>query len=324
MNTTVNGSSCSNPANSTAEKIVKTFALCLILVVSLVGNSCLGVVVYKTQTMRKPVNYLIINMAISDLLYPVFFLPVKITLLYTDSWLISGPLGQVLCKLLHFLTNISSVVSIETLVLITVDRFGAVVFPLRSPLISSKLCPFFILATWIVAMAMNSPHLLSTKLIEYPGKLTCENRWNEAFGESSSYANYVLAIFIVFLYIPFALLAVLYSIVLIKLKKQVLPGEQSANAEKHRARRNRSVLKMAIAILLGFVLCWAPYSIIALVGGFAWNSASVSCGIIHRRYYLIALYTVYANCAINPCICFIFSGNYRQGLKSLLNYAVQD
>ena len=53
--------------------------------------------------------------------------------------------------------------SIQSLVLIAVDRFGAVVFPLRSPLISSKLCPFFILATPSLGSArwLSSPHISS-------------------------------------------------------------------------------------------------------------------------------------------------------------------
>ena len=70
----------------------------------------------------------------------------------TDSFLIGGQLGQALCKLLPFFGNVSIVVSTQNLILIAVDRFGAVVFPLRSPLIRSKLCPFFILATWVIAI----------------------------------------------------------------------------------------------------------------------------------------------------------------------------
>ena len=58
------------------------------------------------------------------------------------------------------------------------------VFPLRSPLISSKLCPFFILTTCIVAIADNSTELIVLKLVEYQGKLVCERHWNEVFGES--------------------------------------------------------------------------------------------------------------------------------------------
>jgi len=56
MNTTVNGTSCSRSTNAVAEKIGKTLVFYLILVVSLVGNSLLGVIVCKTQTMRKPMN----------------------------------------------------------------------------------------------------------------------------------------------------------------------------------------------------------------------------------------------------------------------------
>ena len=149
MNTTVNGSSCSFLPNSTAVKIGKTFAYCLIFAVSLVGNSFIGIIVCKTPALRKPINYFIVNLAMSDLLFPIFLLPWDLADLYMDSqWLvISGPLGQALCKLVSILTDVSSFVSIQSLILIAVDRFGAVVFPLRSPLISSKLCPFFILAT---------------------------------------------------------------------------------------------------------------------------------------------------------------------------------
>ena len=116
MNTTVNGSSCSFLPNSTGEKIGKTFAYCLIFAVSLVGNSFIGIIVCKTPALRKPINYFIVNMAMSDLLFPIFLLPIPWDLadLYVDSqWLvISGPLGQALCKLVLFLVDVSGAVSI--------------------------------------------------------------------------------------------------------------------------------------------------------------------------------------------------------------------
>ena len=199
MDTAVNGSSsCSSLLNPTAEKIGNTFAFCLILVVSMVGNSLIGTIVYRTPTLRKPINYFIANMAMSDLLYPIFLFPLKITELYVDSWLIAGGIGLALCKLLPFLSDISTMVSTQSVVLIAVDRFGAVVVPLSSPVIGPKLCPFFILATWIVAMAVHSPYLFAHELVEDQGKLTCTMQWNDAFGESSSFANYFLAGFIVF------------------------------------------------------------------------------------------------------------------------------
>ena len=315
MNTTVNGSSCSSLFNPTAAQIGKTFAYCLILVVSLLGNSFIGIIVYKTQTLRKPINFFIVNMAMSDLLYPIFLFPRKLTYLHADSWLISGPLGQVLCKLARFLPEVSAVVSIQSLVLIAVDRFGAVLFPLRSPLISSKLCPFFILDTWIIAMAVFSPYLVAFKLAVYPGQLHCLARWNEAFGESFSFKNYAISIFVVFCYFPIVILTILYSIIVIKLKSQKIPGEQSTNNEHQPAKMNRNVLKMAIAIVLGFVLCFVPWSItLFILLEFAPDSLPCSLFI----YRDISWFMSVSNCAINPCICFIFSSNYRNALKRLL------
>ena len=319
VNTTTNGTqpfrplSCINP---TTEKIGSTVAYCLIFVVSLAGNIFIGIIVYKTKTMRKPINFLIVNMAMSDLLYPIFLLPRMLTELYVDSWLISGPLGQVLCKLVLFLQHVSVSVSIQSLVLIAVDRFGAVVFPLRSPLVSSKLCPFFILATWIFAMAAWSPYLFAYKLVEYPGGVQCRLQWTEAFGDSSSYGNYKLITNVAGIYTSLVLIAILYTIIYFKLKTKIIPGEQSANARQQREKRERNVLKMAIAIVLGFAVCWMPISIVWIL--FFFVSDIWSCAF--QYFWFVADCMAISYCAVNPCICFIFSKNYRQSLRNLLRY----
>ena len=160
MNSTVNGSSgswsCFAQLNSTAWKIGGTVTYCLIIIVSLAANSLIVMIVFKTPNLRKPINYFIANTASSDLLFPIFRVSFNLSQLHTNSViLIGGKLGQALCKLVPFFTTVSFTVSIQNLILIAVDRFGAVVFPLRSPLIRSKLCPFLILATWIVAAAVS-------------------------------------------------------------------------------------------------------------------------------------------------------------------------
>ena len=315
LNETMNGTQSSSCYwNPTATKIGITFALCLIFIVSLAGNTVIGIIVYKTKTMRKPINFLIVNMAMSDLLFAIFWIPRKIQLLYIYSWLIGGPLGQALCKLVYFFSNVSFAVSMQSLVLIAVDRFGAVVFPLRSPFISSKLCLFFILATWIIAMAVYSPYLVAVKLVEYPGGLVCAQSWKEVFGESSFVVRYIVSILVIFYLIPLVLTAILYIIIYIKLKSQKIPGEQSANAAQQRQQRERNVLKMVIAIVLGFAVCWLPHNILA---AFLSDSDRWSCGLIYFLSFISVMF--WATCAINPCICFIFSRNYREGLKTLLS-----
>ena len=266
MNSTANGFSGSwSCLNFSALKIGGTVTLCLIFIVSLVANSLIVMIVYKTPNLRKPINFFIANMASSDLLYPIFWIPWYLSHLHTNSFPVGGKAGQALCKLVPFFSDVSFVVSIQNLILIAVDRFGAVVFPLRSPLIRSKLCPFFILSTWIVAVAFTSPDLFTNELVESPEGTWCDHEWEKVFGESSSVESFLQAYEILFIYIPVLLLVILYSIIVIKLKTQAHPGEQSANTQQQRNRRNRNVLQMSIAIVTVFVLCWLPFSINFLI-----------------------------------------------------------
>ena len=115
--------------------------------------------------------------------------------------------------------------------------------------------------------------------------------------------------------VSFASIVILYSLILFKLKSQKTPGEQSVNAVKQREKRKRNVLRMAVAIVTGFVVCWGPSNIMPLLNAFVWNN-SFSCEI--AGYWLITLFMTYANCAVNPYICFAFSGKYRESLKGLL------
>ena len=212
MNTTVNGSivsfwSCSGLINPEAEKIGATVANSLSLVFALVGNFLLVLIVSKTPTLRKPINLLIANMATSDLLYPTFLFPVQLAEMHVGTLFIGGTFGQVLCKLQIFLADASSFVSIQSLILIAVDRFGAAVVPLRSRLITRKLCLFFIIATWITAMAVLSPFLVANKVVKYRERLMCVSLWMEIFG--GTFEKYGPAVVVVFFYIPFVLVVIL-------------------------------------------------------------------------------------------------------------------
>ena len=65
--------------------------------------------------------------------------------------------------------------------------------------------------------------------------------------------------------IPFVLMFILYLVIFLKLKSQRGPGERSMNAQIQRLRRKRNALKLSIAIVLGFAVCWIPFTIFALV-----------------------------------------------------------
>ena len=89
-------------------------------------NTCL-----QNAHLETPINFFIVNMAMSDLLFAILLLPRELTYLYADSWLISGPVGQALCKLVPFLADVSFGVSIQSLVMMAVDQIWSC--PISSP-----------------------------------------------------------------------------------------------------------------------------------------------------------------------------------------------
>jgi len=133
------------------------------------------IIVYKNRDLRKTVNYFIVNMAVSDLLFPMFFLPVQITQLATDSrqWHVSGILGSIFCTSSNFLREVTLLVSTQSLAWISIDRFAAVVFLMKLGLISTKIHTLAPISTWILAGVENIPWVLTSKLVESGSNRFC-------------------------------------------------------------------------------------------------------------------------------------------------------
>ena len=61
---------------------------------------------------------MIANMAMSNLLFPIFLFPLNLVELQADTWHIRDPLYQNLGKIGFFLSTISAAMSIQSLILI--------------------------------------------------------------------------------------------------------------------------------------------------------------------------------------------------------------
>ena len=284
--------SCSVTFNLAEHKIGVTIALCILFVFSLLGNSLIGVVVYKTPTLRKPINFLIVNMAMSDLLFSLIVVPVTLVYLHLHSWAITkGALASTTCKVTPYLVGVSIFVSTQSLVAIAVDRFVAVVFPLRVSLLTSKRCPLCIASIWIVSMLLAIPPLLTNILVEFDGKFFCVTNWKEFEGLGDGLS---IALATLFVYFPSALLIILYATIFTKLKSQKIPGEGSTYSERERAKRNRNVLRMAVAIVFTFILCQLPGTTTVLV--FLHKGNSLNCEFL--VYLQMLLFVAYS--AVKP------------------------
>ena len=111
----------------------------LILLPSLIGNTLLITIVFKRPELRNTVNYFIVNMAVSDFVFPLLSIPVRLAAIVSSSWQwhIEGMSGLIFCKFYVFVERVSLAVSGQSLCWIALDRFVAVVFPMKVHLISS-------------------------------------------------------------------------------------------------------------------------------------------------------------------------------------------
>ena len=146
------------------EKAILIATYYIMLLVTLIGNVLIILVFSKYKPLRKSINYFVVNMAVSDLFTPLTIMPFTIA-----ETLSSGPFlsrleqpefANIICKLCYFLPDVSLLVSIQSLMLISVDRLIAVVFPLKIKLISCKVRLVCILVSWIVAIATHAHYLL--------------------------------------------------------------------------------------------------------------------------------------------------------------------
>ena len=139
--------------NSSVEaKALKVSAWSLIFLLSSIGNVLMITTVLKTRALHSNNSFFMVNMAISDLLVPLFVVPQQVmSEIAGYAWHVYGVFGACVCKIIHFAGEISIPVSILTMIVIAVERFHCVVFPLRPPLISAVRFRIIVAAIWLVS-----------------------------------------------------------------------------------------------------------------------------------------------------------------------------
>ena len=299
MNASRNEPSRSVTFNLAEHKIGVAMALCILFVFPLLGNSLIVAVIYKRPTLRKPINFLIVNMAMSNLLFSLIFVPVTLVYLHLNSWAINEVvMANITCNVTPYLAAVFLLVSVQSLVVIAVDRYVAVVFPLRVSLLTSKRCLLCIVSIWIISMLVAIPHLDANKLFEYDGMFFCVTDWKEALGDGMSVDDFYLGFATLFIFFPCALLIILYATIFTKHKSQKIAGQGSTLSERQRAKRNRNALNMAVAIVFTFIVCQLPSTVLVLLSLHSANLLPCTFFI----YSQIVLLVSFAYSAVNLCI----------------------
>lgn len=302
----------SSAACSETVSAMFTMSLSVISAAAFIGNILVATTFIKTPSLRTSTNYLIVNMAVSDVLGPFFnWLLYASEGMLTTNIYINQPSASFVCKIAMYLRAVSQTVSVLSLVLIAFDRFIAIVFPLKITVLDVKIRVIFMSLSWIIPILSAIPYILFTGIIQVGEHTFCRFMMDE--GALTIF--YGVGFFLIYL-VPLILIITLYSSITISLKKRPRPGNlMKGHQSDKRRKQHQKILKILVAIVLAFSVCWTPLCVYLFL-------KKIYPTLFVKDTCLILLGFAFYICpslstAMNPVILFVFSTNYNQALKNL-------
>ncbi|XP_072787554.1 melanopsin isoform X3 [Taeniopygia guttata] len=243
----------------------------VILIVGITGTLGNFLVFYafcRSRSLQTPANILIINLAISDFLMSITQSPVFFTSSLYKHWIF----GEKGCELYAFCGALFGITSMITLMVIALDRYFVITKPLASVGVTSKKKALIILVgVWLYSLAWSLPPFFGWSAYVPEGLLTSCSWDYMTF--TPSVRAYTMLLFCFVFFIP--LIAIIYSYVSIfeaikKANKSIQTfgckcGNREFQKQYQRMKNEWKMAKIALIVILFFVISWSPYSVVALV-----------------------------------------------------------
>lgn len=276
-------------------KITQLFFYVLIAVVGAVGNTmiCFSIL---NRTQRKMSENFILNLAVTDLAVSTISIPLDVIERVSEFW----PYGAVLCKIVYPFQTILMAVSVATLLAMSLERHRVIIYPFK-PRIKGHSSRIIIAVTWIGSIILVSPYILVLSYEDH----NCIELWPNG---TLFVRIYTMSVFVVLYICPLIVISIAYSLVGAKLYRDIKrlrgifsPGNRTRNGQrmiKCRAQRNLRIVKIFIAAVFAFAVCFLPTHVMWLWHDFGSGSETN----YFTTLLVFANILVYANSCINPFI----------------------
>ncbi|XP_035679048.1 G-protein coupled receptor 54-like [Branchiostoma floridae] len=279
------------------------------LLVGATGNALVIYVVARFSEMRTVTNYYIVNLAITDLSFLLCCVPFSAANYALPSWIF----GRVLCKLINYLMQVTTQATCITLCIMSVDRFCAIVYPLRSLRFRRKRVAVIVNAiTWLVSFLTAIPVCIFhdlTRFNWYGFRTYCRPAW-----PSKAWEDGYMIFTIAFTYVlPLIICSVTCSLVVKRLHSRF---RRSESRPQHHEVQTRRITRMVVGVVIVFLVCWLPNHVINM-----WRYIHIKNKFSPALYYgkMVALFLIYCNCALNPFIYTLIGENFRNCLKQIVS-----
>ncbi|XP_004705844.1 somatostatin receptor type 5 [Echinops telfairi] len=290
------------PAGSPGARAVLVPVLYLLVcAVGLGGNALVIYVVLRYANMKTVTNIYILNLAVADVLF-MLGLPFLATQNAVSYW----PFGSPLCRLVMTLDGINQFTSIFCLTVMSVDRYLAVVHPIRSAKWRRpRVAKLTSAAVWTFSLLMSLPLVAFADIQE--GWDTCNLSWPEPVALWA--AAFIIYTSVLGFFGPLLVICLCYLLIVVEVKAA------GARAGCRRRRRSeRKVTRMVVVVVVVFVGCWLPFFIVNIVNlAFILPEEPASAGV----YFFVVILS-YANSCANPVLYGFLSDNFRQSFRKVL------
>ncbi|WAR23368.1 PK1R-like protein [Mya arenaria] len=186
-----------------------------------------------------------------------------------------------------------------------------------------------IIVIWLLAAVSSIPLTLQFKVVY------AIDHWNRTIPESAYCGigennhierTFELSTFVFFVF-PMTLVTVMYSMIAIAIRKSefIRDGSDASHRERltgtdmraqQQARGRQSVLKMLVAVVVAFFVCWAPFHgqrlMTLYIPASKWTDSLLD---LHKVIYYISGVCYFVSCTINPILYSIMSLKFRQAFK---------
>lgn len=300
-----------------SENIVFATIYSIIVFFGVIGNGVVIAIVCKTRSMHTTTNYLLVNLALADLLSLLFCPGFYDFSLHNVR--LSQTTGDFICKVFagNAVLSVTVLESIFTLMVIAVERYFSLVKPFNTNARLGKgNVRHAIVATWVSALLLCLPGFLSNDYDPEARAYPCNRPWT--LDRLTPYKRtYIIVFCSLFIVMPTVVILFCYCSVFygIHFKKNICCENSAESGEAEKSKKH--LLKLLVSLAVAFAVCCIPFAVffiyVSLISKSTLKQNYDSLHLVHRvvRFFLIL------NSFINPVLYAAQSSNYRQGLRRI-------
>lgn len=296
--------------NRSVEIIVAEAAiLILINITSFVGNVLVALTMYKSRRLRTTSDIYIFALAVADLMWSTFVMPMTTIALLTGKWNFSEAVCEFQASIDYFVLYSSPV----TMGLAALNRYMRIVKSKHyHKVFSLRKSRMFLAVSWLLlAMYIIIARSTTWQRFEFVSDYAlCTTIFST---KKSALIHYCITI-PVFFAMPFFFIIFSYLHVykvITQHNRNVFPGFHNRTNQARLAIQEIRISRALFFVTAVFVVCWLPTWVIALVKRL---QPAVK---LHRSWKLVPVFLPFLSSAINP---FIYAGNnptFRSEFKRL-------